>query len=331
MAGLTACSSFRPAYVWNDLGEQKPRDTTHSSPIMQSWGASAEGANVKNPLIAPGFFLTVSSLSDPKLNGDFRVNYEGVLQLPYDVDVNTTGVTLSQLKKKIVELYRPFFKTSPDIDLRVKERSYWVDVRGLVQKPGRYLVDSTTSLDQVIALAGGAEKETIPQYARIQKGKNLYIVDLNQYYAEGESNSQILGWVGGESVFLQKEYSDSLGDPSSSSAYRLPIQVLGEVRNPGPYSLKPGSDFIDMLTQANGFTDEADLDRIEIIRRTKGRKRIFAFSWEQFERAPSPVQGDIILVHSVRQSKTEIKISMAALIVSIILTSAIIYDIGQND
>jgi len=331
LAGLTACGTGRPQYVWKDLGAQGRRDATQTSSILQSWGRDAEGPNVKDPMIAPGFLLTMSSLSDRKLNEDFRVGFDGGLQLPYDIDVNTTGVTLAQLKKKLAALYHPYFKTSPDIGLHVKERRYWVDVRGLVHKPGRYLVEPNASLDQVIALAGGTIKETPPQFARIQKGEKLFVIDLNQYYGVGEDQPQIVGWYGGELVFLQKEYSGSLGGRSPSSPYRLPIYVLGEVRKPGEHPLKPGSDFVDSLTQADGFTEQANLDHIELIRRTNGRKRIYEFSWNQFQRAPALVQGDVILVHAVRQSKSEIKVQIAAILVSILTSAAIVYELNRTN
>jgi len=331
MASLTSCSTARPQYVWNDLGAQGRRDSTPSSTVLQRWGADAEGPAVQDPMIAPGFLLTITSLADSKLNGDYRVDFDGGLQLPYNITVNTSGIELSQLKKKLVALYHPYFKSSPDIDLHVKDRHYWVDVRGLVQKPGRYLVDPNASLDQVIALAGGADKDTPPQFARIQKGQKVFILDMNQYYGVGEDQPQIIGWYGGELVFLQKEYAGTGGDRAPSSPYRLPIYVLGEVRKPGEYPLKPGSDFVDSLTQANGFTDQADLDHIEIIRRANGRKRIFEFSWNQIQRAPAPAQGDVILVHADKQSKAELKLQIAAILVSIITSAAIIYELNRTN
>jgi protein involved in polysaccharide export with SLBB domain len=331
MASLTACSTARPQYVWHDLGAQGHRDATQTSPILQKWGADAEGPNVQDPMIAPGFLLTMNSLTDSKLNGDFRVDFEGGLQLPYDLTVNTTGVTLSQLKKKLAVLYHPYFKTTLDIDLHLKERRYWVDVRGLVQKPGRYLVEPNASLEQVIGQAGGTDKDNSPQFARIQKGQKLFILDMNQYYGAGEDQPQILGWLGGELVFLQKEYVGSSGDRTPASPYRLPIYMLGEVRKPGEYPLKPGSDFVDTLTQANGFTEQADLDHIEIIRRNNGRKRVYEFSWNQIQRAPTPVQGDIFLVHADRQSKAELKLQIAAILVSIITSAAIVYELDRTN
>jgi len=331
MASLTACSTARPQYVWNDLGAQGRRDAASTSPVLQSWGAEAEGPNVPDPVIAPGFLLTMSSLSDGKLNGDFRVGFDGMLSLPYDVNVNSAGVTLSQLKKKLAGVYHPYFKTAPDIDLHVKERRYWVDVRGLVQKPDHYLVDSNASLDQVIALAGGIDKENPAQFARIQKGEKLFIVDLNQYYAGGESQPQILGWIGGEVVFLQKEYNASLAERLPASAYRTPIYLLGEVRKPGEYPLKPGTDFVDLLTQSAGFTEQADLDHLEIIRRTNGRKRSYEFSWHQLQRAPTLVPGDVVLVHADRQSKSELRVQIAAIFASILTSAAIVYELDRTN
>lgn len=331
MAGLTACSTARPQYVWKDLGTQGRRDAAQISPTLQSWGSDAEGPNAPDPMIAPGFLLTMNSLSDKKLNGDFRVSFDGSLQLPYDINVNTTGVSLAQLKKKLTTLYHPYFKIPPDIDLHIKERRYWVDVRGLVNKPGRYLVEPNSSLDQVIALAGGTDKDNPPQFVRIQKGQKLFSLDMNQYYGVGEEQPQILGWLGGELVFLQKEYVGSFGDRSSSSPYRLPIYMLGEVRKPGGYPLKPGSDFVDSLIEADGFTEQANLERIELIRRTNGRKLVYEFSWDQFQRAPPLVQGDVVLVHAVRQSKSEIKVQIAAIIVSILTSAAIIYELDRTN
>jgi protein involved in polysaccharide export with SLBB domain len=331
LAALTACSTTRSQYVWRDVGPQGRRETSPGSPLLQSWGADAEGPHILDPAIAPGFLLKLSSQTDKKLNGDMQVAFDGTLQLPYDIALNTSGLTLSELKKKLTTAYSPYFAKAPDIDIRVKERRYWVDVRGLIQKPGRYLVEANTSLDQVIALAGGTDKQIPPQFVRIQKGDKQFLLDMNQYYGVGEDQPQILGWLGGELIFLQKERVGSFGERSPASPYRLPIYMLGEVRKPGEYSLKPGADFADLLTQANGFTEGADLDHIELMRRTNGRKRSFEFSWNHLTRAPTPVQGDVILVHADRQSKSMYTIQVMALVASILTSAAIIYELNRTN
>ncbi len=278
MAGLTGCGPMNSKYTWHDVSAQKPANTYKSSQALESWGADAEGVNVIDPLIAPGFLLNLRSLADAKLNGDFRVDFDEQLQVPYYKTIDTTGLTLSSdLKRKLADVYA-YFKTPSDIELKVKERRFWIDVRGLVEKPGRYLVEPGASLDQLLGMAGGASKETPPLYVRIQKGQKTFVFDLNHYYSQSEDKPKIEGWYGGEIVFFQKEIGGLTGDRTSASPYRLPVYILGEVRKPGEYTLNPGSDFLDSLVLAGGFTEKADLDNIEIIRRTAGRKRIYNFS-----------------------------------------------------
>jgi len=327
MAGLTACSTTRSQYVWHDVGTQQQPGMPKASQIVDSWGARPEGPHETDPVIAPGFLLNLSCAADPKLNGDFRVEFDGDVQLPYDMTVRAVGLTISQINKKLAELYRPYFKTSSDVVARVKERRFWVDVRGLVEKPGRYLVEPEASLDLIIGVAGGLSKETPPLYVRIQKGPKVFILDLNQYYSRGEEHPQILGWLGGEILFFQREIAGSLGGKSMSSEFQLPVYMLGEVRKPGEYTLDPGSDFVDSLIQAGGFTERADLDNIEIIRRTGGRKRVYDFSWNNFQQAPAPEIGDVVLVHADNTTKFERHTTLFATIIAAlasVLTSVVI-------
>jgi protein involved in polysaccharide export with SLBB domain len=110
--------------------------------------------------------------------------------------------------------------------------------------------------------------------------------------------------------------------------------MMGEVKKPGEYTLEPGSDFVDTLVQAGGFTDRADLDDIELIRRVGGIKRVYDFSWNDFQRAPAPQQGDVVFVHADNVSKRERHITLFATIIAAlasIVTSAILVVAYNNN
>jgi len=315
MATLTACSTAPAKNTWRD-DRLKTTGTAKAPQMLESWGARSESEDPNDPTIAPGFLISLHCLTDSKLNGEYRVDFNGDLQLPYDITAHTTGLTLLQLRKKLVDLYRPYFKTSSEIDVRIKERRYWIDVRGLVDKPGRYLMEPESSLDSAIGMAGGTSKETPPLYVRIQKGQQMFIFDLTQYYTQGEDHPQILGWLGGEILFFQRERTGFSGERLPYAAGRTPVYMMGEVRKPGEYSLTPGADFLDSLKQAGGFTEKADLDDIEIIRTTAGHKRVYDFSWSDFQRAPAPAQGDIVFVHADNVTKFERHTSLFATLIA---------------
>ena len=329
---LVGCSTSRSQNVWHDLGsERRPEIKQPAGAQSLRWGAETEGPEVADPVIAPGFQLSLQSLEDSKLNGDFQVAFDGSLTVPYDVTINTTGLTVSQAEKKLTELYRPFFKTPSAIKLRVRERHYWVDVQGLVQKPGRFLVDRTTSLDQLISLAGGLSmnEDNVPHYVQIQKGSKSLVIDLAEYLNQGQGRGQIAGWYGGDVLIFQREAGDI--ETRGAAGFHLPIYMLGEVRKPGEYSAKTGHDFTDFLAQANGFTQDADLGRIEVIRRRHNRLDVYEFSWNDLAQAPTPVEGDVIIVHADHDTKIERRIGIAAVVVSALASVATAYVVYDHD
>ena len=201
LAGLTACGTTRSSYVRHDSASA-PETPGYREPyqVVETWGGKEQNLKSPDPELAPGWLVALHSLTDSKLDGEYRIDFNGDLSLPYDIKVNTNGMTLSQLHKKLMDQLLSFFKNPSDINLTVKERRYWVDVRGLVQKPARYLVDHEASLDEVIGLAGGLSKETPPQYVQIHKGHKVLVLNLNQYYSQIFEHPQILGWIGGEEL-----------------------------------------------------------------------------------------------------------------------------------
>jgi protein involved in polysaccharide export with SLBB domain len=322
---LTACSTGRSQYAWHDLGAHQAMEVAKVSPPSERWGRDAQAANVSDPVIAPGYLLTARSADDAKLNGDFRVEFDGNLVLPYDVTVNASGMTVSQLEKRLGELYKPYFKTTSGVKLSVRERRYWVDVRGLVEKPGRYLVEQNTSLDQLIGMAGGLERDSMPRFVRVQKGPKSLVLDLHQYLNKADDRPQIAAWMGGETVGFQKDIVTA----TSTGQYQLPVYIMGEVRKPGEYPIKAGTDFVDLVTRAEGFTTTADLSRIEVIRRTGNKQLDYEFSWNNFHRAPTLMEGDVVFVHANSETRRERHLSVTASILSAlasIITAVVIVD-----
>lgn len=244
--------------------------------------------------IAPGFELRATSSADPKINGTYRIDAQGVLGMPYDVKVKTTGLTLPQLQAKVNSSYKEFL-TTPDVKLEVTEKQYWVNIQGLVMKPGAYLIDGESSLDDLIAKAEGLKASTNErdnaQYARIEQAGVKNLVKLRDYYSG--KRELLPKWQGGEKIVLQSERGGI-----ASGQERQYIEVLGEVKVPGEYPVQPGADFYDYLIKARGPTENADLHNIYLLQTVGKRREKFTFSMEDAHKLPPLKAGDALIVNS---------------------------------
>ncbi len=63
--------------------------------------------NVYNPTarldseIAPGYLIALNSNQNSNLNGEFRISEQGVLELPYNVRVNASNTSITELRSLI--------------------------------------------------------------------------------------------------------------------------------------------------------------------------------------------------------------------------------------
>jgi protein involved in polysaccharide export with SLBB domain len=270
----------------------------NARPETQKTG-KASGRGAKE--VAPGFEIELSSMEDRALNGKYRIDFDGQVKLPYNVTVEAAGLELSDLQQKIVSAYRSFFKTPPTISVTIAERKFWVETRGLVEKPAQYLVRGTTSLDEIIATSGGLQKTGNVKYVRIEQPGNSVTIKLSDYY--GGANRDLLPrWMGGDHIYFLSDSADVDLAQGSDSGY---LQLLGEVKTPGEYRYKRDSDFYYYLSKAGGPTERANLGRIELVRGTPKNRSTSLFDLGDPATLPPLSSGDLIIVHADKQTPTE--------------------------
>ncbi|RMG39726.1 MAG: hypothetical protein D6719_12630 [Candidatus Dadabacteria bacterium] len=283
---------------------------------MASYGAEESMPVRPQDQLAPGYRLKISSGDDSNINGVFRIAYDGTLKLPYNIKVKAAGLTLSELKSKVIKAYAPFFKVTPSIALRVIDRSRYVEVAGLVEKPGHYLVKKSDPLDVVLAKAGGLKRpdyednSAVARFVRIEQLGKSRTVKLADYYAG--ATSLIPQWQGGDRIFFQSERAEIAEVSGGSSKY---VQVIGQVRSPGDQLYQPGADFFHYLVAAGGPTDRADLERVAIIRNLNGKRRTLVFSVTD-KKQPELRGGDVLLVYGDNATHFERSTGVGASIAS---------------
>jgi len=191
------------------------------------------------------------------------------------------GLTSKQLEGEIERRYKAYYKSNNSVDVEIEERKYLVEVRGLVQKPGRYSVRLDTSLEELVSLAGGFPGSgtegkgggTVqkPGYLRIlrpdfERGENAnatHWFDLDNYFYNYDTDSDLL-WRGGETVYFQ-----ATADANANIRRKWnSIMIMGEVNTPGEQPPLPGADLYTYVMKAGGPKTGADLDHVLVIHRS---------------------------------------------------------------
>lgn len=313
---LTACTK---APRWSDV----PKGTT---PIMEGNSVTATTATPwkKRPAgqVAPGHMVTIKS-SDPRVNGDFRIEFDNSLKLPYNVRLTTTGLNEDQLRSAIRNSYRKYFRSPNDIQVSVAQKEYLIDVEGLVQKPGQYLVKQNTSLDEIIAFAGGlkegGQNNNVARYVRINGISGQRLIGLGDYYSgSGDLTPQ---WQGGETVFFQSEGG---GPRASARLQRNFVNVIGQVRNPAEYPAETNANFYTYLIKAGGPTDRADLSRVTLLRSHDSQMRAITFNMLDPREIPEVLPGDSIIFNGDSPTPLERDSGIAASFANVISAIGII-------
>ena len=79
-------------------------------------------------------------------------------------------------------------------------------------------------------------------------------------------------------IFINPLVSVSIVEPRGYQVY-----VLGEVEDPGVYSMIRRIDVLQALSLAGGLSEFADEDGIKILRRTNGQQEIIEFNYSNVE------------------------------------------------
>lgn len=272
--------------------------------------------------LAPGFVIRLSHQEDRDLNGTFRIDFDGKINLPYNVTFRAQGLTMDEFRQKVAESYRPFFKNGVKLGVDLAEKAYFIELRGLIAKPGKYRVRSDASLDEVISLGGGfpVGTDSQPRYLKITRGDQSRSVNLEEYYKSGTLRDGS-AWKGGEILFFQKEaaYSD-LGSLEAGNQ----VQVLGEVKKSGEFGFRPGADVYFYLAEAGGPTRDLDFYKIQIFRGPPGNRTTMEFALDEPKEVPAIRAGDIIVFQADKPTRFQKNVGTAANIASIITAIALL-------
>jgi len=110
----------------------------------------------QNYQIGPEDSIEVQVWKNADLSRTVTVRPDGKISLPLIGDVQAAGLTAGQLTEAVTEKLQTYYKEPAQVTVIIHEvNSYVIYVLGEVNKQGKYIVRTGTTLLQAISLAGG--------------------------------------------------------------------------------------------------------------------------------------------------------------------------------
>jgi len=224
---------------------------------------SATDANelnsIKGPLLqlGPGDSVAILVYGQPDMSGTVYVSDDGTIPVALAGPVQVAGLSPSQAASRIEKALRDGkFLVDPHVTLTVaKSLSQRVSVLGQVGKPGRYPIESNTTIFDLLAEAGGITEKGGNTVFLLRQGKDgnvvRYPISLKGL-SDGVQTMPDQALKGGDSIYV----------PHAPQFY-----VYGEVMKPGQYPVESGMTVIQAIASAGGITPRGSQRRIEIKRR----------------------------------------------------------------
>lgn len=244
-----------------------------------SVAVAQEDASTSNYSIGAEDVLNITVWGHDDLTRTVTVAADGYFSFPLIGRIKAGGLTVRSLETTIAQLLDKDYIVNPQVTITVKEfRSKKVFILGEVMKPGDYYLSKTDTLLELISKAGGvtqdAGREVIivrpqagsaPQPARLDsKGNQLIRVDLQALIAGDVSKN------------LPVQNNDTIYVPKTSV-----FSVFGEVRKPGSYPLEKETSLLEAISIAGGPTQDADPQKLELLRTENGIQQKIVLSMKQ--------------------------------------------------
>jgi polysaccharide export outer membrane protein len=177
-------------------------------PKGTSPAASVAPAGVQTPpdyTIGNDDVLTIVFWRDKDMSTEVQVRPDGKISLPLLNDVQAAGLTPEQLRANINERAGTLIE-DPTVSVVVKAiNSRRVYITGQVGKPGIYPLSESTTVLQLIAMAGGvdeyADSKKI-QIIRTENGKSISHKFNYQDFIKGKNVSQNIELKSGDTVIV---------------------------------------------------------------------------------------------------------------------------------
>ena len=219
--------------------------------------------NAETVTLAPGDSITISVFGRPELTSTVYVSDGGMIDVPLAGSIPVVGLSPSSAADRVATAYREGeYLIDPQVNIVLAGlRSQQISILGEVQRPGRFPIDTRTTILDALAQAGGLTAQGEDRayiLRRREQGVDRFEVDLRDLFERG--SGQIVDLRAGDTIVVPK----------------APLFfIYGEIARPGAFAIRRDMTLIEAIAVAGGVTARGSTRRVEIKRKDKdGKARV---------------------------------------------------------
>lgn len=229
------------------------------------------------PSLGKSDVLSISVYDEPDLSlQGIPIRPDGNISFPLIGDVKAAGLTVDELSSTLTERLRRYV-LEPKVSVIVQEfNSLSYTIYGEVVRPGAYTLARDVTIAEAIAQAGGLNKGQF-------RATSVEVADLTHAFISRNGKPLPVDFVrllrNGDLRFdVTLQPGDFISIPSGLSKE---VYIIGEVNAPALFAFRENMPMSRTLAQAEGFTRDADLSRIHVIRGALGNPVLIVSDFEK--------------------------------------------------
>jgi polysaccharide export outer membrane protein len=160
------------AFAQSDSASRPPAPAATQAGDKQTAEKSGQGSRAAHSdssyVIGANDVLAINVWKEPDISRSVPVRSDGKISLPLVGELQAGGQTPQQLEQEITTRLRNYI-SEPEVTVIVTDsKSQKVNILGMVSRPGAYLLTSSTTVLDAIAMAGG--------FKDFAKQKSIYVL-----------------------------------------------------------------------------------------------------------------------------------------------------------
>lgn len=215
--------------------------------------------------------LQITIFRHPELSRPVSVNPNGTILLPrIDKAIIAVCKTEQQLADEIAIAYKKDILKDPFVDVRaVDQKSQSFGVIGAVEKPGYFFINKKLQLLEMLAFAGGPNKEAGTRMLVARTGSSSFCQNDIPIADEQDKEIQLFDFKIRDVQEAKVSFIMQPGDIVSVLEADY-VYVVGNVNKPGRIALKNPISLTQAIATAEGFKAASKKDVIRVLRQKPG-------------------------------------------------------------